>query len=251
MIEFRSVGFAYESGPGVFGDLSFEIEAGQTVAVLGSNGVGKTTLLRLLGGLREPTAGEIGFDGEDDPVVGIAPERPADGLFARTVREEVAFFPRNRGLPVSERVESALAALGVESLADRSPQTLSAGQRRLVTIAAVLSGDPDLLGLDEPTSGLDATAWEQLADRLEGLDRTTLVVTHDTDFAWRVADSALVLSQDGLKRQGPTSDVLADPAFELSAVGLRVPEAVAWAREHGVDPPPRTVDEAIEAVENR
>lgn len=248
VIEISELHFAYEDGPQVFDGLSVEIETGRTVAVCGANGTGKSTLLRLLAGLLEPDEGTIAIEGEE-PTVGLAPETPADGLFAATVREEVAFFPTNRDLDVEEHVTEALAALGIEHLADRSPQTLSEGQKRLVTVAAVLSGAPDVVGLDEPTSGLDAEAWERLGKRLAALSETVLLVTHDTDFAWRYADRVLVLSPAGLERYGPTEAVLADPAFDLSASGLREPEAVAWARKNGVEPPPRSVEAAVDALE--
>ena len=248
MIEISDLHFGYEDGPQVFDGLAVEIETGRTVAVCGANGTGKSTLLRLLAGLLEPDEGSVAIGGEE-PTVGLAPETPADGLFAASVREEVAFFPKNRGLDVEERVADALTALGIDHLADRSPQTLSEGQKRLVTVAAVLSGAPDVVGLDEPTSGLDAEAWRRLGERLADLSETVLFVTHDTDFAWQYADRVLVLSPAGLERYGPTEAVLADPAFDLSDVGLREPEAVAWARQNDVDPPPRSVTSAVDALE--
>jgi len=249
VIEITDLTFEYEDGPRVFDGLSVDIESGQTIAVCGANGTGKSTLLRLLAGLLEPTAGRIQIGDGDDPSVGLAPETPADGLFAATVREEVAFFPKNRDLDVDTRVEGALSALGIEHLADRTPQNLSEGQKRLVTVASVLSGAPDVVGLDEPTSGLDAESWRRLGERLADLSETIMLVTHDTDFAWQYADRVLVLSEQGKERYGTTSAVLADPEFDLGAHGLRVPEAVTWARAHDVDPPPRSVGAAVDLLE--
>ena len=248
MIEISDLHFGYEDGPQVFDELSVEIETGRTVAVCGANGTGKSTLLRLLAGLLEPDEGTIAIEG-DEPTLGLAPETPADGLFAASVREEVAFFPKNRDLDVEQQVAEALAALGIEQLADRSPQTLSEGQKRLVTVASVLSGAPDVVGLDEPTSGLDADAWARLGERLAALSETVLFVTHDTDFAWRYADRVLVLSPAGKERYGPPAAVLADPTFDLAEYGLREPEAVTWARRHDIDPPPQSVDAAVAALE--
>lgn len=250
MIAIRNLGFEFEDGPTVFEDLSATIETGQTVAVLGANGTGKTTLLRLLAGLIEPTAGEIHIDGRDEPAVGLAPETPADGLFAQTVESEVAFFPTNRGLAVDEQVQTALKQLDIEHLADRDPYSLSEGEKRLVTIAAVHSGNPDVMALDEPTSGLDMPGWKRLGERIETIDGTVLFVTHDTDFAWRYADSVLVLSEAGLERQGPAEDVLADPAFDLESVGLTTPSPVVWARNREIEPPPTTVTEALTLLED-
>lgn len=249
MIEIEQLDFAYESGPRVFDGLSLTVETGGIVAVLGANGTGKTTLLRLLAGLLEPTGGDITVEGRDDPVVGLAPEIPADGLFSPTVAEEVGFFPKNRGLPVDERVKQALEQFGIVALADRDPYSLSEGEKRLVTIAAVLAGDPDVVGLDEPTSGLDRRAWKQLGSRLGALDRTVVMVTHDTDFAWRYADRVLVLGEDGIHRQGPAESVLADPDFDMQSVGLEPPQPVSWARRQGIEKPPKTVEEAVDLLE--
>lgn len=249
MIEISDLRFEYDDGPTVFDGLSVDIESDRTVAVCGANGTGKSTLLRLLAGLLEPTEGQIRIGNGNDPTVGLAPERPADGLFAASVREEVAFFPRNRDLDVASRVADALSALGIDHLADRTPQTLSEGQKRLVTVASVLSGAPDVVALDEPTSGLDAESWTTLGARLAELPGTILFVTHDTDFAWRYADRVLVLSEAGAERYGPTRNVLADPDFDLSAASLRRPDAVAWARENGIDPPPTSVAAAVERLE--
>ena len=251
MIEITDLTFEYEDGPRVFDGLSVDIETGRTIAVCGANGTGKSTLLRLLAGLLEPTAGRIRIDDREEPSLGLAPETPADGLFAATVKEEVAFFPKNRDLDIETRVADALGVLGIEHLADRTPQTLSEGQKRLVTVASVLSGAPDVIGLDEPTSGLDAESWKRLGDRLAGISETVLLVTHDTDFAWQYADRVLVLSEAGKERYGPTETVLADPEFDLAAHGLRRPEAVTWARAHDVDPPPRSVAAAVDLLEER
>lgn len=249
MLEITDLQFEYDSGETVFDELTVTVEPGQIVAVLGANGSGKTTLLRLLAGLLEPSAGKIMFDGESDPVVGLTPEVPSDGLFAATVEDEVAFFPKNRGLEVDARVREALEALEIEELADRSPHILSAGQQQLVSIAAVLSGAPDLVGLDEPTSGLDAVSWERLGSRLATLSETVLLATHDTDFAWRYTDRVLVLSGRGVARYGRTRSVLADEDFDLTEHGLDTPNPVKWARTNGIDPPPRSVTAAVEELE--
>lgn len=225
-------------------DVSLAIEGGETIAVMGPNGAGKTTLLKVVAGFLEADAGSVEVHG----VTGFAPEDPQAGLFAESVAEEVAFFPRNRGLDVDARREGALARLGIEPLAGRDPFTLSVGQQRRVSIAAVLAGDPDVLVLDEPTRGLDVAGEDALADLLGGLDQTVLVATHAADFAYRAADRVAVLAEGDLRRVGGARTLLGDEAF-LRSAGVRPPGNVTWARHQGIDPPPANLDEALAALE--
>ena len=252
MIRLEAVTFAYDGEP-VYEGLDLEIPTGDIVAFMGPNGSGKTTLLKLIAGLVEPDSGTVTVEtgaqtdeSTESPAVGLAPENPDDGLFAATVREEVAFFPRNRGLPVDEHVDRALERLQIETLVDRTPQTLSQGEKRLVSLASVLSGDPDVIGLDEPTSGLDTPARDRLGEHLAALDRTILVATHDTDFVWEHAETALVLEAGTVHRQGPVEAVLGDADLDVESLGLRVPGPVRWAREHDFETPPASATEAAE-----
>lgn len=247
MITIEGLSFAYEK-TSVLEDVSVQIDPGETVALMGANGAGKTTLLKLVAGLLDPTEGRIRLDGEDrdesEIVVGLAPESPDDALFEGSVREEVAFFPRNRGLPVTEHVARALEDLDIEDLAERTPQTLSQGEKRLVSLAAVLSGDPGVVCLDEPTSGLDEPARSRLGAALADLSPTVLFATHDTDFAWQYADSVVVLADGSLHRHGPTASVLGDGTLDFDGLGLDEPGPVRWARQHGFDTPPESPAEA-------
>ena len=249
MIRLERVSFGYDGRTEVFRDLSLQIPTGETVAVMGSNGSGKTTLLKLITGLLDPTAGEIDLAANGSTTFGFAPEDPDDALFAASVNEEVAFFPRNRGLQVDRHVEAALSTMGIEDLADRVPQTLSQGQKRLVSLAAVLSGDPAVVALDEPTSGLDAAGIERLGDALSELDRTVMMATHDSEFAWRHADRVIVLQDGGVRASGETRSVLGPEGIDFEAAGLRVPGPVRWARLRGISEPPTTAAEAAELLE--
>lgn len=235
---------AAPGGRPVLSAVSLDVERGETVAVLGPNGAGKTTLLKLVAGLRDADEGTVDVDG----VVGFAPEDPRTGLFAETVAEEVAFFPRNRGLDVERRRDEAMAALAVDDLGEREPHSLSVGEQRRVSIASVLAGAPDALVLDEPTRGLDAAGERHLVDRLDDLDATVLFSTHLADAAWAIADRVAVLADGGLQRTGAARSVLRDEAF-LEAVGVRPPAVVQWASRHGIDPPPADLAEALERLE--
>ncbi|MFB6081296.1 MAG: energy-coupling factor ABC transporter ATP-binding protein [Halanaeroarchaeum sp.] len=237
--------FAYEDGPPVVRGVDLTVEDGTVVALMGPNGAGKTTLLKLLAGLYDPDEGTVTVDG----ATGFAAEDPADALFAETVAEEVAFFPRNRGLDVEARVEAALEAMGIEHLRDRTPQSLAVGEQRRVSLAAVLAGDPAVVALDEPTSGLDAPHVETLGDRLRAIDRTVVVATHDADFALRWTDRVAVVTAGTVAASGSAEDLLGDPGFDFEGVGIRPPGPVAFAREQGWGEVPLTVEAAAERLE--
>lgn len=191
-IQFKDVDYSYpRGGKKALDGVSFRIDHGEKVALLGVNGAGKSTLLLHTNGLLLPQSGEVNIG--DVPVgkktlpivrqnVGMVFQNPDDQLFMSTVEEDVAFGPANMGLPEEEirrRVSSALHAVGAEDLANRSPWQLSGGQKRRVAIATVLSMEPNILVLDEPTSNLDWSARRQLIGLLKGFDHTILVATHD------------------------------------------------------------------------
>lgn len=241
MLRLDGVSFTYDDGSPVLENVTFEVGTGELLAVVGANGAGKTTLLALIAGLEEPDAGRVVVDG----AVGLAPEDPRAALFAPTVRDELAFFPRNRGLDVERHVEAALRAMDLESLADRQPTSLSTGEQRRTAVAAVLAGDPAVVALDEPTAGLDDRGVDALGERLAGLDGTVVVATHHADLAWAHADTVAVLDRGRLRSHGPAREVLADLEL-LSDVGVRPPGAVAWAAARGIDVPPSSVEAAVE-----
>lgn len=239
MIRVRDLSVAH-GGRRVLSGVSLDIEAGELVAVMGANGSGKTTLLRLLAGLRDPDDGSIDADG----VIGFAPEDPRAALFAGSVAEEVAYFPRNRGLDASRAADRAMDRLAIDHLRDRNPLSLSVGEQRRVSIASVVAGDPAGLALDEPTAGLDRAGEHQLGELLTSLDAAVICSTHAADFAYRYADRVAVLVDGGLRRLGPPADVLADRDL-LAEAGIRVPGIVSWATQRGFDRLPTDLEEAL------
>lgn len=145
--------------------------------------------------------------------VGVVFQDPDDQLFMPTVRDDVAFGPRNLGLRGSELERRVLDALGQVDMAefvDRPPHHLSFGQRRRVAVATVLAMEPEVLVLDEPSSNLDPTSRRELADILRGLDVTVLMVTHDLPYALELCPRAVILSDGVVVADGPTREVLAD-----------------------------------------
>ncbi|MEU3610165.1 ATP-binding cassette domain-containing protein [Streptomyces sp. NPDC035033] len=265
VVELVRAGFAYEDGPPVLTDVGFAVPEGRAVALLGRNGGGKTTLLRLLSGGLRVGSGALLLDGAEVAYdrkgltrlrtsVQLVTQDPDDQLFAASVAQDVSFGPMNLGLAEEEvrlRVAEALEALDITALADRPTHLLSYGQRKRAAIAGAVAMRPRVLIMDEPTAGLDPHGQERLLETLERLRAagTTLVMaTHDVDLALRWADEAAVLSPAGL-RTGPAAELLADDAL-LEAARLRRPWAVSVGRllrargllPEGV-PGPRTAEE--------
>jgi cobalt/nickel transport system ATP-binding protein len=221
-LEIRGLRFAYPDGREALRGVDLIVEAGERVAVLGPNGAGKTTLVLHLNGILEPTAGAVTVGGlavakANLPTirrrVAIVFQDPDDQLFMPTVRDDVAFGPANageRGADLDERVQQALAAVGMGGHVDRAPHHLSFGQRRRVAVATVLAMEPELLVLDEPTSNLDPAARRELAEILDTLDLTQLVVTHDLPYALELCPRAVILDKGRIVADGPTQQLLAD-----------------------------------------
>jgi cobalt/nickel transport system ATP-binding protein len=221
-LEVRGLAYAYPDGHQALSGVDLTVEVGERVALLGPNGAGKTTLVLHLNGIHLPATGEVRVTGlpvakralkEIRRRVGVVFQDPDDQLFMPTVRDDVAFGPANlgvRGAELDRRVEAALAAVGMEGVADRPPHHLSFGQRRRVAVATVLAMEPDILVLDEPSSNLDPAGRRELADVLRSLHLTTLMVTHDLPYALELCPRAVVMDGGVVVADGTTADLLAD-----------------------------------------
>ncbi|WP_227355485.1 ABC transporter ATP-binding protein [Haladaptatus salinisoli] len=201
--------------------VSFGVADGEVLAILGSSGAGKSSLLRLLNRLDEPTEGTVFLDGEDyrtlpprelRRAVGYVPQRPA--LRDGTVFENVTVGPRLRDEPFADdAVEDLLKRMDLGGYAERNVEDLSGGETQRVAVARTVFNDPEVLLLDEPTASLDSASESRVETLLEELiaetGLATVLVTHDTSQARRLADRVALLEDGGLTSVGRVSEVLA------------------------------------------
>lgn len=222
-LRFNDVCFSYPGGREVLRGVSFEIRRGEKVALVGLNGSGKSTLLLHTNALLTPSSGSVEVNGamvtEKNAAaarraVGMVFQNSDDQLFMPTVEADVAFGPRNMGLTDEEialRVNEALHLTCCEPLRDRQPFRLSGGQKRMVSIATVLSMRPDILVFDEPTSGLDFAARSRFISIVDRLPHTVFMSTHDMELVTRLCSRAIVIERGMITYDGPV-DALPYPS---------------------------------------
>ena len=223
MIEFSDVTFVHQTGVTALRDVNLRISEAETVAIVGENGAGKTTLVKHITGLLKPTKGSVMVDGEDtrqkttaelSRKVGIAFQNPDHQLFSESVEEEVSFGLRNFGFSqelIQKRVGWALSFFGLEEYRKSSPLTLSGGEKKRLTLACVLSWNPEVVVLDEPTVGQDAIQKEKLSEitkMLRSTGKTMIIVSHDIEFIWPLQPRLVVMSGGSVVADGPAAEVM-------------------------------------------
>lgn len=208
MLQITDLSVEYADGKHAVNTVSLELTAGESVALIGANGAGKTSLLLSLVGVLAAKTGVIALDGEIlnkknlpdfRARVGLVFQNPDDQLFMPNVFEDVAFGPRSFGYDENHTrtcVDKALAQLQISHLHDRSPLKMSGGEKRLAAIATVLAMQPDFLLFDEPTAFLDPRARRNLQHIINGLPQGKLIATHDLSFAADTCTRVLIL-KDG------------------------------------------------------
>ena len=243
IVEVRELMYAYPDGTEALRGVSFRIEHGGAVALVGANGAGKSTLLLHLNGYLPTTRGEVLIG---DTVVtretavlarravGMVFQDPDDQLFMPTVAEDVAFGPLSAGLPpeqVERRVVAALERVGMMHVRERPPYRLSAGEKRAVAIATVLAMSPDILVMDEPSANLDPRARRRLIELLLSFEHTRIIATHDLEMVVEVCSRVIVLDGGKVVADGPARDLLNDEALML-AHGLERPHILRHSHPH-------------------
>ena len=224
MIEFQNVSFAYDKGSPVIRDLSFRVEDGQSVGLIGANGAGKSTVMKLLLGLLTGR-GKILVDGLEvrkenlfqiRRKLGFVLQNSDNQMFMPTVYEDMIFAPLNYGLsrPEAEaRVDRALGLLGLEELKHRPNHKLSGGEKRMAAIATILAMEPEAILMDEPTAALDPYNRRIVINIIRGLSQTKIITSHDLDMILDTCDRVILLSHGELVADGPADAILRDQAL--------------------------------------
>ncbi len=269
IVSVRDLTFRYEEGtkPAV-DNLTLTIDEGSFVAVLGHNGSGKSTLAKLIGGIYQPTWGQVEVCGMDtskeanlDVIreqVGMVFQNPDNQIVSSVVEEDVAFAPENLGVPYEElgkRGADALETVGMSEYATHSTSLLSGGQKQRIAIAGILAMRPKVLVLDEPTAMLDPKGRRSIMEVLHRLVEsgiTVILITHHMDEAVE-ADRVIVVDDGKILLDGTPYEVFAQEDV-LRKAGLTVPQSVALMhalRAQGIDLPEAvlTVDECVAVLE--
>lgn len=264
-IEVKNLYFWYEEGFPVLKNINLMVEKGECVAIMGENGAGKTTLIKHFNGLFKPKKGLIKILGTDTRKttvaslaknVGIVFQNPDHQLFAETVYREVAFALENFNFPKDEieaRVNHILEFFDLYKYKDKSPFTLSEGERRRLAIASVVVYDPQILVFDEPTAGQDLLQKIRIADLIKKLvdkGKTIVVVTHDVEFAATIFDRIVILSHGQIIADGTPAEVLTNPEI-LGRARLTPPQIVkcVWLlSDVGIPRKITKIEELTEAI---
>ena len=233
-IELKQVDFAYDKNVQILKQVTMQIESGESVGLIGANGVGKSTLLKLLVGLNENYTGDIRVEGIPVSNQNLSAIREKTGyvfqdsenqLFMSTVSEDIAFGPRNYGLPESEvkkRVEDALKRMRIEHLAEKQNYKLSGGEKKMAAIATILSMQPEVVLMDEPTIALDPKNRRNLIHILNELSQTKLIASHDLDMIYDTCDRVVLMDQGEVVADGMAKEILTDQKL-LEEHGLELP----------------------------
>ncbi len=230
LLNVKDISFCYpNSDENAVQKVSCEVSRGEIIAIMGANGSGKTTLLHLMGGLLQPTSGEVIIDGKTSKrrklhqlagKVGIVFQNPDLLLQAETVKREVAFGPKNLKLKpdtLQTVVTDTLAQFRLTDFAEEAPYSLSRGQRQRVAVAATFSLHPDIFLLDEPTTGQDAQhlqlMMDELCDQIRQKNKTLIFATHNTELTLKYADRVLLMQEGELIFDGTPDTAFANPAL--------------------------------------
>ena len=274
ILEIKNLNYVYSAGTPfehkALENVSFRVDRGEFIGIIGHTGSGKSTLMQQLNGLLKPTSGSVILDGQDiwsDKKltrqarfrVGLVFQYPEYQLFEETVYRDIAFGPKNMGLSeeeVDRRVREAAACVGLtEKQLKVSPFDLSGGQKRRVAIAGVIAMEPEVLILDEPTAGLDPMGRAEILGNIEAYRKsrnaTIMMVSHSMEDVARLTDRLLVMSGSHLVMDGTPAEVFVH-AQQLLDMGLNIPQVTQvflHLKQLGLDVPNvYTIDQAVDVL---
>ena len=237
MIEFQNVSFSYERGRPVLRDLSFSIGDGECVGLIGANGAGKSTVMKLLLGLLTGE-GTILVDGvavKKDTLaqirrkLGFVLQDSDNQMFMPTVYEDMIFGPLNYGLSREEtdkRVDAVLERLGLQEFKHRHNHRISGGEKRMAAIATILAMEPEAVLMDEPTAALDPYNRRIVIHTIRSLPQTKLITSHDLDMILDTCSRVILLSEGRIAADGPAEEILRDRAL-LESHRMELPFCLA------------------------
>lgn len=274
ILEIKNLNYVYSAGTPfehkALENVSFRVNRGEFIGIIGHTGSGKSTLMQQLNGLLKPTSGSVILDGQDIWAdkkltrqarfrVGLVFQYPEYQLFEETVYRDIAFGPKNMGLSeeeVDRRVREAAACVGLtEKQLEVSPFDLSGGQKRRVAIAGVIAMEPEVLILDEPTAGLDPVGRAEILGNIEAYRKsrnaTIMMVSHSMEDVARLTDRLLVMSGSHLVMDGTPAEVFVH-AQQLLDMGLNIPQVTQvflHLKQLGLDVPNvYTIDQAVDVL---
>jgi len=248
LIQVEDVWFAYNHDVIALKGVSLMIRERETIALIGQNGGGKTTLAKHFNGLLKPTKGRVLVKGVDTKyvpanrlafAVGYVFQNPAHQMFSSTVRDEISFGPKNAGMSHSEierRTEDAIEKVGLKGFEDVHPYDLDYGKQKLLTIASVMAMNPEVYCLDEPTTGQDHRGRKMVAElvrRLNAAGATVIVITHDMRFVAEVARRVILIADGSILADMPTQEIF-ERLDLLRSAQIRPPQITELA--HALEP---------------
>lgn len=234
IISVSDLSFGYDSKRKVLENINFQLKKGESVGLVGANGVGKSTLLKILVGLNTGFQGDVMVN--NIPLekknlktirknVGYVFQDADSQLFMSTVFDDVAFAPRNYGMSeaeVNEKTMEALKVVHIEQLKDKQIYKLSGGEKKLASIATILSTEPDVILMDEPSVALDPKNRRNLINILNRLNQAKIIASHDLNMIMDTCERTILLSDGKIIKDGNTKEILLDKEL-MEESGLELP----------------------------
>ena len=265
LLRVDAVSFSYGDSVTALENVSFNISAGERVALIGHNGSGKSTLVKLLNGLLKPSAGKVWIKGKDTTMtktpqlagqVALLLQNPDDQICKRTVWDEIVFGPNNLGYPakrIESLVEEALTLFELTPFMKRNPHDLGYSERKRIAMASIVAMDTAVLVFDEPTAGLDPHEISLLIatlKKLQSAGKTVIIISHDMDFVAENISRAIALADGRKVFDGNVRDLFGKPAL-MTDCGLRQPQVVQLSSDCGLQCAALSPDEYVEELKEQ